>query len=188
MTQLGATLNFGSGFIAKAPNIFWRFAFEWLWRIKEESLLWCRYGHDGTAFLKVFLTRALRLLVSMGWRRFVNHGDDTISVSALETPREIVIRLRGAAIEKNIEQATSRFRCALDRDCDVLLNLAEVEVIDSRFLGVILMLRRELAHRGRILRLSDVSDRASRVLRLGGFEFLLEQPSVSKQDAAASQS
>ncbi|WP_246666879.1 WecB/TagA/CpsF family glycosyltransferase [Bradyrhizobium guangdongense] len=172
-SHLGATLNFEAGTITRAPRILRGAGLEWLWRIKEEPVLWRRYWHDGLEFLQLFVTRVLPLLAFSRWYHFANNRSDAISVSFPERPHDIVIQINGAAIEKNVGQVAERFMLALDADRDVLLDLVGVTRIDSRFIGLILMLSKELERRGRTLRFGGISAPVSRLFRLGGFEFLL---------------
>lgn len=51
VSHLGAVVNFVSGTVRRAPEIWQQLGLEWVWRIKEEPALIRRYWHDGVAFL-----------------------------------------------------------------------------------------------------------------------------------------
>jgi len=56
VSHLGAVLNFVAGTVTRAPRWMQNCGLEWLWRIKEEPVLWRRYVHDGRALLSLFVT------------------------------------------------------------------------------------------------------------------------------------
>ena len=59
ISHLGAVVNMAAGTIARAPRWMQRTGLEWVWRIKEEPLLWKRYAFDGLALARLLLTQVL---------------------------------------------------------------------------------------------------------------------------------
>ena len=59
ISHLGAVVNMAAGTIDRAPRWMQRLGLEWVWRIKEEPLLWKRYAGDGLAIARLLLTRVL---------------------------------------------------------------------------------------------------------------------------------
>lgn len=62
ISHLGAVVNFVAGDVKRAPQWVQRVGFEWLWRVKEEPMLWKRYLSDGVKLalliLKIAITTA----------------------------------------------------------------------------------------------------------------------------------
>ena len=55
----------------------------------------------------------------------------------------------------------------------MVINFAEICLIDARFLGLLLMLNKTLKNRRLHLKFTGMSPRIERIFRLNGFEFLL---------------
>ncbi len=69
LAPFGAALNFMAGLLKRAPGWMQKCGLEWLWRIKEEPLLWSRYLQDGLVFLRLFATRVLPYAVFLRLHR-----------------------------------------------------------------------------------------------------------------------
>jgi N-acetylglucosaminyldiphosphoundecaprenol N-acetyl-beta-D-mannosaminyltransferase len=65
ISHLGAVVNMTAGTIVRAPRWMRLVGLEWVWRIKEEPLLWKRYVSDGLAFMKLILTHVIPQI----WKR-----------------------------------------------------------------------------------------------------------------------
>lgn len=65
ISHLGAVVNMAAGTIARAPRWMQRIGLEWVWRIKEEPMLWKRYASDGWVLLRLLLTK---IVPQMVWR------------------------------------------------------------------------------------------------------------------------
>ena len=59
LSHLGAVVNFAAGGVQRAPAWMQGSGLEWLWRIKEEPVLWRRYWGDGLSGAWLLLTRVL---------------------------------------------------------------------------------------------------------------------------------
>lgn len=175
-THIGATFNFQAGTIQRAPRRMQRLGLEWLWRIGQEPHLWRRYWHDGRVLARLMVTRIVPLVVLTRWRalRSGNHKDG-LSIEREEVAGAIVFRLKGAACGEQIDLAIASFRSALKTSKNVVINFADTTWIDPRFLGLILMLNKELRGRGLRLSFADASPRITRCLRLNGFEFMFSE-------------
>jgi N-acetylglucosaminyldiphosphoundecaprenol N-acetyl-beta-D-mannosaminyltransferase len=160
--------------------------FEWLWRIKEERYLWRRYRNDGFVLLRLLLTRVLPLVVISRWQqlRWKHLAQDLLFREAHDD-QSIKISLHGAASERNVSKATLRFQEALSSSKDIVIDLSDLLQIDARFMGLLLMLRKELGSRGRKLKLSAVPRAIERIIRLNELGFLLKPANA---DAGASRS
>lgn len=167
--QFGATINFEAGTVRRAPPVLRSTGFEWLWRIKEEPYLWRRYLSDGSTLLRLLVTSVLPTVVRL---RQVSQAA-ALSVLVDEGPSSVTLKLAGAAIEANAASAVKQFRAALDTDKDLKIDLADTKVIDPRFFGLFLMLRKTMLRRGRSLQFVGLSRRVRRLFRLNRFEYLL---------------
>jgi N-acetylglucosaminyldiphosphoundecaprenol N-acetyl-beta-D-mannosaminyltransferase len=172
--NLGATVNFQVGKFKRAPLFLRRAGFEWLWRVKEEPYLWRRYWNDGGRLLFVVLTCAVPLAVGARWRRFTSaDASEGLQIDHREDHQAVTIGLTGAAIARQVDHAISYFRAALDRNKAVLIDLSKTRVVDPRFFGLFLMVRKQLLSQGNSLQFTGVTPRIKRMFRLNGFEFLL---------------
>ena len=172
--NFGATINFQVGKFKRAPLFLRKAGFEWLWRVKEEPYLWRRYWNDGGRLLFVVLTCAVPLAIGARWRRFASIGKlEGLQIDHREDHQTVTIGLTGAAIARQVDKAIAYFREALDKNKEILIDLSKTKIVDPRFFGLFLMLRKQLLSRGNSLQFTGVTPRTKRMFRLNGFEFLL---------------
>lgn len=175
--QFGAAINFEAGSIKRAPPMLRNSGLEWLWRIKEEPFLWRRYWRDGLALFKLFLLDVLPLAtITQLARSRRNASNRAFRISEAMDGATITMQLSGTAARESIDLAIEHFESAIEKDRDVVLDLAEVDHVDHRFIGLILMLRKQLGHRRHTLQIMRPCAAVRRVLRLNGFGFLLSEP------------
>jgi N-acetylglucosaminyldiphosphoundecaprenol N-acetyl-beta-D-mannosaminyltransferase len=174
-SHLGAAINFQAGTLKRAPAMVRAWGFEWLWRIKEERYLWKRYGHDGLVLLRLLLTRVLPLAVLTRWQQLRRrYAAQDLLIKTKLHDQSITITLSGAALESNVPNATLHFQQALAGNKDVVIDLSDTRQIDPRFLGLLLMLRKELRNRGAQLRFTAVPPGIESVFCLNELGFLLQ--------------
>ncbi|OIQ70724.1 putative N-acetylmannosaminyltransferase [mine drainage metagenome] len=172
--HLGAAINFQAGTIKRAPPMVRAWGLEWLWRIKEERYLWKRYRDDGLVLLRLLLTRVLPLAVISRWHRIRRkHQLDDLLINKRAAGLSIMISLCGVASESQVSKAMSCFEEALAHKQDIIIDLSDIRLIDARFFGLLLMLRKELKSRGLKLKFAGVSRRIERIFRLSELQFLL---------------
>jgi N-acetylglucosaminyldiphosphoundecaprenol N-acetyl-beta-D-mannosaminyltransferase len=168
-SHLGAALNFQAGLLRRAPRLVRRFGFEWLWRIKEEPHLWRRYLKDGLVLLRLMLTSVLPLALGAWWRGVVN-DDGGLEVSC---EGDQTIKLVGHAVERHVAKLIPMFRDSIDNSNLLTIDISGVRAIDPRFLGLLLIARKQMAARGGRLQIWGASSRLRRAFRLNRFDFLL---------------
>jgi N-acetylglucosaminyldiphosphoundecaprenol N-acetyl-beta-D-mannosaminyltransferase len=172
--HLGAAINFQARIIKRAPPIVRAWGLEWLWRIKEEHYLWRRYLNDGLVLLRLLLTRILPLAVITRWHQFrQNHQRQDLLIKKSRDDQSIVIILSGIASERHIPKAIVCFQEALASNQNITIDLSNTRLIDARFLGLLLMLRKELRRRGAKLIFTGVSGAIERIFRLSELQYLL---------------
>lgn len=172
--HLGATINFVAGTVRRAPEALQRLGLEWFWRITEEPQLWRRYWSDGLTFIRLIATRVVPLLALQMWYAAGRGArQDGLSIGYSAQRKRIILSIKGRATCPNIEIAINAFRTALAAGKDVTINFDDTELIDARFLGLLLMLYKNLKETGRTLSLVGVPARIARLIRLNEFGFLL---------------
>jgi N-acetylglucosaminyldiphosphoundecaprenol N-acetyl-beta-D-mannosaminyltransferase len=174
--HLGAVLAFQAGFVRRAPRVWQKFGFEWLWRIKEEPHLWRRYLGDGCALLCLLLIRVAPLAALNRWSRIRSRlflRDLRVTIEPVGD--SVLIRLVGAATEPHAEGAALHFERTLCLGCKkmVAVDLSDTQLIDSRFLGLLVLFRRDLKNRGSRLTFIKVPRAIRRAFALNDLSFML---------------
>jgi len=178
-SHLGAAINFQAGLLRRAPLFVRKFGLEWLWRIKQEPYLWRRYFEDGKVLINLMLTSVLPLALERTWRR-IRGTTGELWVSARG---EGGISLAGMATGNNVASAILGFRDALAKSSQLTVDVSELRLIDARFFGLLLMVRKHLHEQGGRLEFAGISPRMERVFRLNRFGFLLPSRDPSRETA-----
>jgi N-acetylglucosaminyldiphosphoundecaprenol N-acetyl-beta-D-mannosaminyltransferase len=145
-----------------------------LWRIKEEPYLWRRYWTDGKSLLRLFFTGALPMILNSTWNRLRSaRAGRGFHIKWHEGDHSVVVQVSGSAIAFNIGKAIDRFREALAKQKPICVDLSQTCMVDPRFFGLLLMVRKQLQERGQDLRLTEVPSAIIRAFRWNRFEFLL---------------
>lgn len=175
--QLGATINFQAGTVKRAPRALQKLGFEWLWRIGQEPQLWRRYGRDGVVFLRLLLTQVLPLAFKARSLRHKAKRDNlTLVVDQTVTSDGVIVSLCGFAVDSEVEKAAAVFREALVLNKPIEIDFSETREIDPRFMGLILMLRKQIRSRGGFgPRVSGVGKEIEKTLRLNGLQYFLHE-------------
>jgi N-acetylglucosaminyldiphosphoundecaprenol N-acetyl-beta-D-mannosaminyltransferase len=173
--QFGAVINFQAGTVKRAPAIVRRMGFEWLWRIKEEPYLRGRYWADGKGLLRLLLASA----VPLGASRLRAHLAalrklDDLHIDRVDDDELVILQLSGYATARHADGAISSFRDALAANRPISLDLSRTHMIDQRFFGLLLMLRKQLLRQGCTLKFTGMTPHMSKAFRLNGFDFLLQ--------------
>jgi N-acetylglucosaminyldiphosphoundecaprenol N-acetyl-beta-D-mannosaminyltransferase len=172
--HLGATLHFAAGTIRRAPALAAKLGLEWLWRIKEEPHLWRRYWRDGVALSGLMYRHVLPLALRTYWQHwFGNNARQDLLIERAEDGDTAVLHLSGAATAGNVAKAISVMRQAMASKRPMIINLANTSVIDARFLGLLLMLRKRTDEVGRGVKFVAASRRLKTLFDRNGAGFLL---------------
>jgi N-acetylglucosaminyldiphosphoundecaprenol N-acetyl-beta-D-mannosaminyltransferase len=172
--HLGATINFQAGTLKRAPAGIRKWGLEWLWRIKEEPQLWRRYWDDGMVLLQLILTQVLPLVILARWHR-MREGlkGQALLIKRAEDHKTVILSINGVATAQNLGDAVSCFQDAAAAAKHIVINFTNTRLIDARFLGLLLMLSKQLKKQQLQLSFTGVSPRITRIFRLNGFGFLL---------------
>ncbi|WP_024516226.1 WecB/TagA/CpsF family glycosyltransferase [Bradyrhizobium sp. Tv2a-2] len=173
--QFGATINFEVGAVRRAPGRLQRLGLEWLWRIREEPYLWRRYWADGLRLLRLVFTRVLPFVLNTWWLKLRASTDARLTTLIVDEAEATRVCLLGSATKEHVVEAVLSFRQALDRGKPLKVDMRDTETIDPRFLGLLLMVRKELRDRDHELSVVGTPPAIRRAFRLNGFDFLLFQ-------------
>jgi N-acetylglucosaminyldiphosphoundecaprenol N-acetyl-beta-D-mannosaminyltransferase len=174
--QFGATINWQAGSVKRAPRWVQRLGFEWLWRIKEEPYLWRRYWNDGLGLLSVVLTCVLPLSVRNLLNRLTEPGG-ILTIDRKDGQHSVVINLSGPATSRHTQSAIDCFRSALEAQKTIVIDVSNIRMIDPRFFGLLLMVRKGSIRQGSNLEFVGATARIRKMFQLNGFEFLLDAKS-----------
>jgi N-acetylglucosaminyldiphosphoundecaprenol N-acetyl-beta-D-mannosaminyltransferase len=170
--HFGASLNFEAGTLKRAPPSLQECGLEWLWRIKEEPFLWRRYWHDGKLLARLLCANILPLAVYQ--RRLKNRGNSELSVvTEVRGDTFFQIRISGYAIKRNVDKIIPAFRNAIAMKQRTIIDLSDTCAIDTRVLGLILMLRKTLKATIGDPVFVGLSTELKKIFRLNGMGFLL---------------
>jgi N-acetylglucosaminyldiphosphoundecaprenol N-acetyl-beta-D-mannosaminyltransferase len=184
--HLGAVINFQMGIVKRAPLFMRKLGLEWLWRIKEEPYLWSRYAHDGLALIGLLVTRVLPLALANQWQRLRTwYRPGTLGSTATEQGDVFTIKFSGSATIDNIVRVQTCFENAVASGKTVVLDLSDVRFVDSRFLGLLLMLRKQLRANEAGFELKGVKGLIAQLLRWNGLEWLLAEAESADPDRTA---
>jgi N-acetylglucosaminyldiphosphoundecaprenol N-acetyl-beta-D-mannosaminyltransferase len=173
-SHLGAIINFQAGSLKRAPKIVRKWGLEWLWRIKEEPYLWKRYWWDGIALIHVLLTSVFPLAAINRYKAVLRLRKQGLIVTSDYQKELATIRLHGNAIAPGVDQVIPHFRSALSLDRKILIDISQLRTADTRFFGLILVLRKQLKQRNQKLKLLGGSRGMVATFRRNGFAYLLE--------------
>ena len=171
-SHLGAVINFQAGLIRRAPPIVRKLGLEWLWRIKEEPILWKRYLADGAKLFRLLITRVLPLILWTRWLK-LEQGRDNLIIKQIYGDESITLSLLGSATARHADKIASAFRDATATRRRIVLDFSGTRAIDARFLGLLLMMRKTINGQGLSLTLIGLTRRLERIFRLNCLEFLL---------------
>jgi N-acetylglucosaminyldiphosphoundecaprenol N-acetyl-beta-D-mannosaminyltransferase len=184
-SHLGAAINFQAGTIRRAPSIIRRFGFEWLWRIKEEPYLWKRYWNDGRVLLRLLVTRVVPLALWTWWlqMRFDRQGQDLV-ITQKRACESLTLRLSGPATARHVEMVIPVFRDAIRTKKQIIIDFSNTSVIDGRFLGLLLMLRKMLKASGADPVFSGLSPTLKSIFHFNDLKFLFKRHMMSGADSS----
>ena len=172
--HLGATINFQAGTLKRAPARIRKWGLEWLWRIKEEPQLWRRYWNDGIVLFQLVVNQVIPLIILSQWYRLnCERKRQHIFIERTEDHKSVILSINGAATVQNVDDAMLAFQDAAAAKRHVVINFAGMHFIDARFLGLLLMLNKQLKGQRLHLTITGASPRIERIFRLSGFGFLL---------------
>ncbi|MFK5893095.1 MAG: WecB/TagA/CpsF family glycosyltransferase [Pseudomonadota bacterium] len=140
ISHLGAVVNFIAGNVKRAPKIIQRLGFEWVWRIKEEPVLFIRYFKDGIAFTRLFVFKILPLYLLYKNTNNKETADNII----LQVTDDKDIFEKSIIHLNNDSELNNFFRKILISNKSITMNIESKGCINSNLLGKIILLKKEL--------------------------------------------
>lgn len=181
ISHLGAVIDFAAGSIKRAPALVSRLGLEWAWRIKEEPGLWRRYAADGAAFMTLLAASLAPALAGRSSKVQAAPAAATIKAEGGRT----VVMLSGDLVESNRAPVRHAFRQAAARGADVVLDFAAARRLDASFLGLVLLLEKNLWRNGAAIGIENASARQLKMLKAHSLNFAQAASESSKGEDAA---
>jgi N-acetylglucosaminyldiphosphoundecaprenol N-acetyl-beta-D-mannosaminyltransferase len=97
-----------------------------------------------------------------------------LRVERTDDHKLVILSIDGVATAQNISNAVTSFLDAASAARSIVINFTNTRLIDARFLGLLLMLDKQLKRQHLQLKLAGISPPIARIFRLNGFEFLLQ--------------
>lgn len=161
---LGAVINFFAGTVKRAPDLIQNTGLEWLWRIYQEPTLWKRYYDDGICFLGLL---SCNVIPYWFWLTFMQpkSSKQTILIDLLPETKSINrIVLTGYCTAVTLAALRNTFKSVASEKSDVIVDLKNVALVDSAFLGLCLVLYKHLNASGRSLKLVNPNKAVRRIM------------------------
>jgi N-acetylglucosaminyldiphosphoundecaprenol N-acetyl-beta-D-mannosaminyltransferase len=174
ISNLGAVINFEAKKLKRAPSIFQKLGFEWIWRIKEEPHLWRRYWDDGQVFLKVFITKILPHAVWLKLNRARLENAQTSAEVSMSEGESLKITINGVILDPVNLDIRNLFRQAIVQKKDIELDLTNTRYLSFGFFGLILMLKKQLDKNKLMIKLSGTTPSMRKLLHWNGLTYLVE--------------
>ncbi|MFV1983698.1 MAG: WecB/TagA/CpsF family glycosyltransferase [Thiohalomonadales bacterium] len=176
ISHLGAVVNFIAGTVNRAPKFLQKIGMEWLWRIKEEPVLWKRYFHDAISFFYLLIFKVFPLFIII---RVVGKkaGKNKFSIELFNSVETMKIELSGSCSENNIPAINKIFKNVINSPIDGEVNIVikDGAYVDAAFLAKILLLKNILSNNKRNLNIITESKLVDKIFRYNCCEYLLQR-------------
>lgn len=160
MIGVGGSLDFVAGQTQRAPEWMRRSGFEWLFRLLQEPRrLFQRYAIDLAIFTSFFLCQWYIMLPPRSSRQLPSADLEIVQEKA-------ILNLGGYITESWLDVFYPLEQKALTYSPYILVNLAQVEFLDSSTIGHLLELGNQARLAGGQLSLAAVPQRILRILKL----------------------
>ena len=143
MIGVGGSLDFIAGQVKRAPQWMQKIGLEWLFRLLQEPRrLWRRYVVDLFVFSK-FLVRQWWVM-----RGSQSRGINLPTAELVLVEQKAVLHIKGRLVLSNKEKLVELGRQALEQTNEILVNLSEVDFMDSSGIGALVNLARQARDAG----------------------------------------
>lgn len=173
ISHLGAVVNFIAGTVSRSPKILQKLGLEWLWRIKEEPMLWKRYFYDGISFFNLLIFKVLPLFIIIQFvknKRKINKP----SIATYKKYDVINIELSGYWVNSNIAELNNEFQNITNKytEAVVVINIKKGAYVDAAVMAKFLILKNMLLKNNRKLRINTDSKLIDKIFRYNCCEHL----------------
>lgn len=173
VSHLGAVINFEAKHLKRAPTYIQNTGLEWLWRIKEEPALWKRYFYDGIFFIKLLATKIVPL--SFWLRRNEKRLADLEESSTVKLTTHddhVELNVKGVVLDPVSDEVRELFRQSSKENKDVMINLNEAEYVSFGFLGLALMVKKNVDHNGHKMNIIKCNSKIEKIIDWNGLNYL----------------
>ena len=166
VAHLGAVIDFAAGEVRRAPKFISRIGLEWAWRIKEDPALWRRYWGDGIALASIIAQRLVPALAAGGT------GAAAPAAATLRLGKGgLVIALSGDLVASGRDPIRRAFRSAAAEGRDVILDFERAGRLDASFVGLVLMLEKNLRPNAAVIRLANAKRAHRRIFAANAIDY-----------------
>ncbi|XUM24997.1 STAS domain-containing protein [Bradyrhizobium oligotrophicum S58] len=120
--------------------------------------------------LGLMLTQVLPFVVWTWWMRRTHERGEALTITQDYGAQAVTLSLSGPADAHHVDRAIPVFRAATASRKPVTVDFSNVCAIDARFLGLLLMLRKQLEAQGCTATFVGVSPLIARIFRFGGLD------------------
>lgn len=175
VSHLGAVINFEARRFKRAPSMLQNTGFEWLWRIKEEPALWRRYFNDGLFFIKLLAEKVLPMTLWLKRNKKRLQGLKSESNIQFNTQgTQNVVKVNGVCFDEEVTpELREKFKEISAQDKSVNIDLSDAEYVSAGFLGLVLMVKKQLDHQGLKTQIVNCNPVSEKVIKWSGLEYLM---------------
>lgn len=175
ISHLGAVVNFIAGTVNRSPKIMQKIGLEWLWRIKEEPLLWKRYFNDALSFAGLLIFRALPLFLLN--HIFKKNKENKSRLKIYNSSNLVNVELSGYWGSENIAEINQKFESILNSYTEEVIEVVfkKDAYIDSALMAKILLFNNMLCNDNRTLIIKTESKLMAKIFRYNCCEYLLHK-------------
>ena len=165
ISHLGATINFISGKVRRAPLWMQRIGIEWIWRIIEEPALWERYLKDGVTFIYLLVARVIPLSLYLLKNKKYALTKERPAIKTAEEGSSICMKINGVCNHVNDGTIRDHFKKLAGAEKDIVLDFTDTRYVDNSFLGLLLLLFKYQAMQQKKLSLVNVDRELAKIFK-----------------------
>ncbi len=172
ISHLGATINFLADTVKRAPTWMQRSGFEWLWRIIEEPGLWSRYFRDGLKLSRLLITRVIPYWWFLQHHKKQQITSKVTNVELVNDNHNVIIKVAGVVTTNQLAEIRPVFKKVILDNKNIVIDLANVEYIDSAFIALLMLVRKHVINNGRRFTLEKSNPIVNKIIYYNCAEFI----------------
>jgi len=170
--QIGASIDFLSGKLKRAPRWMQYMGFEWLYRFRLEPLkLWKRYLIDICLLIFIFLVKLLPCKLLYVCKKINKFREEHLSFKQTENEQSVNVKINGTINKLNINKAREYFLELLKKERNIEFDLSELGIIDNMGLGLFQLLNNIMKQKNKNVKYRSMRKCVSCVAKCNFFKF-----------------